>query len=223
MEETVKKPRKKSIKRAYSPSELMRMKRPEMAFTGKWKEAFGCPAPTGLWCIWGNSANGKSSFVMQLAKYLCRFGKVFYNSVEEGKEPSFINNIERNNMQEVDGRFRTDTLSMEELDERMSDPRKEDIYIIDSFQAAGYTVKGATGFRPLVKRHPDKLIIFISRADGSRPQGRPADTCVYDAGMKIYVEAFRAKCIGRFNPEGASFIIWEEGVAKYGESKTATL
>lgn len=85
-------------KRAYSASELMRMRRPVMDFDGKWERAFGRPATTGLWIIWGNSGNGKSSFTMQLAKYLCKFGKVFYNSIEEDKDNTFINMLERNEM-----------------------------------------------------------------------------------------------------------------------------
>lgn len=215
-----KKPVRKRQKRAYSPSELYRLKRPKMAFEGRWKEAFGCPAPTGLWIIWGNSGNGKSSFVMQLAKYLCRFGKVFYNSIEEDTQASFIDNVARNRMEEEEGRFFTDKLTLKEMEARMNDPRKEDIFIIDSFQAGQYTTKGPMGYTGLIERHPDKLIIFVSRADGNKPQGRPADNCAWDAGVKIWGEGFRAICKGRFIPKvGASFLIWEEGAAIYEQGR----
>lgn len=214
------KPTRKRQKRAYSPLELYRLKRPKMAFEGRWKEAFGCPSPTGLWLIWGNSANGKSSFTMQLAKYLCRFGKVFYNSIEEDAEGSFIDNVRRNRMEEEEGRFYTAKLTLEEMEARMNDPRKEDIFIIDSFQAGQFTYKGASGYDGLLKRHPDKLIIFVSRADGNKPLGRPADRCMWDAGVKIWVEGFQAICKGRFMPKvGVSFVIWEEGAVKCNQGK----
>lgn len=214
------KPVRKRQKRAYSPSELYRLKRPKMAFDGQWKKAFGCPPPTGYWIIWGNSGNGKSSFVMQLAKYLCRFGKVFYNSIEEDTEASFIDNAKRCRMEEVENRFKTRKLTLEEMEIRMDDPRKEDIYIIDSFQAFKLTTSGPRGYEGLCERHPDKLIIFVSRADGNKPKGRPADNCAWDASVKIWVEGFKAYCKGRFTPNaGASFTIWEEGAAIYEQGK----
>lgn len=212
------KPVRKRKKRAYSPEELYRLRRPKMAFDGQWKKAFGCPPPTGYWIIWGNSGNGKSSFVMQLAKYLCRFGKVFYNSVEEDTEASFIDNVRRCRMEEVGDRFKCAKLTLEELEERMSDPRKEDIYIIDSFQAFKLTSSGPMAYDKLCERHPGRLVIFISRADGRKPKGRPADNCAWDASVKIWVEGFRAYCKGRFTPKtGASFTIWEEGAAMYDQ------
>lgn len=214
------KPTRKRQKRAYSPEELYRLKRPKMAFTGQWKTAFGCPPPTGFWIIWGNSGNGKSSFVMQLAKYLCRFGKVFFNSVEEDTTASFIDNVRRCCMEEVGDRFKTAKLTLEELEARMNDPRKEDIYIIDSFQAFKLKTEGPQGYEGLCERHPDKLIIFVSRADGNRPMGRPAVNCAWDASVKIRVEGFKAYCKGRFSPKaGVSFTVWEEGAVISNQGK----
>lgn len=214
------KPVRKRKKRAYSAEELYRLKRPKMAFDGEWKKAFGCPPPTGFWIIWGNSGNGKSSFVMQMAKYLCRFGKVFFNSVEEDTTASFIDNVRRCRMEEVGDRFKCAKLTLEELEERMSDPRKEDIYIIDSFQAAKLTTTGPMSYDKLCERHPGRLVIFISRADGTKPMGRPAVNCMWDASVKIWVEGFKAYCKGRFTPKmGASFTIWEEGAAIYDQGK----
>lgn len=73
------------MERAYSPMEIFKMQRPVLEFEGEWQEAFGQPDKTGTWIIWGNSGNGKSSFVMKLAKELCKhFNKVAYDSLEEG-------------------------------------------------------------------------------------------------------------------------------------------
>ena len=61
-----------------------------------------------------------------------------------------------------------------------------------------------------------KLLIFISHAEGTRPEGRAAKKVEYDADVKIYVEGFKATCKSRFmDVPGVPFVIWEEGAKKY--------
>ena len=52
--------------------ELLSMKFDVMDFKGPWYDAFGTPERRGVWIIWGNSGSGKTSFALQLCKYLCR-------------------------------------------------------------------------------------------------------------------------------------------------------
>ena len=53
--------------------EMMSIKYDTFDFDGDWYQAFGRPEKRGVWLIWGQSGNGKTSFVMQLCKYLCQF------------------------------------------------------------------------------------------------------------------------------------------------------
>jgi putative protein kinase ArgK-like GTPase of G3E family len=69
--------------RALSVTEAVSMKKETLKLTGAWADAFGEPERIGVWFIWGNSGNGKSSFVMQLCKELAKFGRVAYDSLEE--------------------------------------------------------------------------------------------------------------------------------------------
>ncbi|KAA6323102.1 hypothetical protein EZS27_027434, partial [termite gut metagenome] len=81
-----------------------------------------------------------------------------------------------------------------------------------------YTRIRKAGFRTLQKKHPDTLIVFISRVDGNRPEGRSAKTCLSDASVKVWVEGFRAMCKGRYQEEenkGKFFTIWETGAYQY--------
>ena len=87
--------------RALSVQEVLSMKKAVFPFEGKWEEAFGTPERTGVWFIWGNSGNGKSSFVMQLCKELCKFGRVAYDSLEEGDSLSMQNSLKRFGMSMV--------------------------------------------------------------------------------------------------------------------------
>ena len=86
------------LKRAYSPGEVLNMKIPRFEFSGDWQTSIGNPAKSGVWIIWGASGNGKSSFVMQLAKYLCSFGRVIYDSLEESTGLSFQMSLKRHKM-----------------------------------------------------------------------------------------------------------------------------
>ena len=86
------------LKRAYSPKEVLNMKIPCYEFTGQWLVSIGRPAKSGVWIIWGSSGNGKSSFVMQLAKYLCAFDKVIYDSLEESTGLSLQMSLKRHRM-----------------------------------------------------------------------------------------------------------------------------
>lgn len=200
--------------RAYSASEVLAKKVPSIPFEGRWREAFGEPGRAGVWLIWGQSANGKSSFAMQLAKELCRYGKVAYNSLEESLSLSFQKNMERCRMYEESGRFLVlDREPIEELSKRLEKQRSPDFVIIDSLQ---YTGLNYNDYKRLKEAHPKKLFIFVSHADGDKPKGATADKVQYDADMKILVQGYRAICKGRFIPEaGKHYSIWAEAEAKY--------
>ena len=64
--------------------ELLSMKFDTLPFEGEWYDAFGTPESRGVWIVWGKSGSGKTSFVMKLCKELCKYGRVVYNSLEEG-------------------------------------------------------------------------------------------------------------------------------------------
>ena len=59
--------------RAKSVSELLATKVETFPFKDEWYDAFGEPERKGVWLVWGNSGNGKTTFVVQLCKYLCQF------------------------------------------------------------------------------------------------------------------------------------------------------
>lgn len=202
------------LKRAYSPTEILNMHIPSLDFTGDWEASLGKPAKTGTWIIWGSPGNGKTSFVMQLAKYLCRFDKVIYDSLEEGTGLSVQKSMLRHGMREVSRRFLVlDRERIEQLTERLSKRKSPGIVIIDSLQYSGLTYRG---YQQLKERFCNKLLIFVSHAEGQHPGGRVARAVEYDADVKIMVEGFRASCKSRFlDKPGVPFTIWEEGAAKY--------
>ena len=199
------------LKRAYSPGEVLNMKIPRFEFSGDWQTSIGNPAKSGVWIIWGASGNGKSSFVMQLAKELCSYGGVLYLSYEEGVSKSFQDRINRYKMNEVQGKFRVATDdTLDDLRARLKKRKSAKFVIIDSFQYSNWSYEQA---KTLADDFPRKCFIFISQEYKGQPLGKPAARLKYMAGMKVRVQGYKAYCQGRAIGEaGEAFTVWEDGV-----------
>ena len=149
--------------------DMLNRKYDTFKFEGAWHDAFGNPEKRGVWFIWGGTGSGKTTFVMQLCKYLCQFGKVAYNSMEEGDCQTMQNTLKKCGMNDVAGRFLViDNESIEQLDLRLSQRKAPQIIVIDSFQYTQLSYKSYIQFK---EKHRNKLIIFISHADGTIDTG----------------------------------------------------
>jgi len=201
------------MKRALSVTEISKMNKKTFDFEGDFFNMLGNPETTGVWFVWGNSGNGKSSFVMQLCKELARFRKVAYNSLEEGVSLSMKENVIRNNMAECSRNFLLiDGESIEDLTARLMKKKSPDVIVIDSFQYSQLNYRSYIKFKEQFK---NKLIIFISHADGKSPSGRSAKSVMYDSTLKIWIEGYKAFTKGRFYGPTGEYIIWLEKALKY--------
>ena len=192
--------------------DLMRKNREVYAFEGALQEAFGQPEQNGVWFIWGRSGNGKTSFVLQLCKELTRYGKVAYDSLEEGDSLTMQNALMRVGMGDVGRRFILLNESLKELDTRLKRRRSPDIVVVDSFQYAHIDLKQ---YEEFIDRYKNKLIIFVSQADGLKPWGRTAQSAMYSASLKIWVEGYRAISKGRYRGNLGYYTIWAERAEEY--------
>lgn len=201
------------MKRGLSVTDLLNKKYDTLDFQGEWGEAFGSPESRGVWFIWGNSGNGKSRFVIQLCKELARFGKIAYNSLEEGDSMTLQNAFREHGMQEIKRKMLILCEPAKELSERLKKQKSPDFVIIDSFQYFGLNY---AQYRAFKEAHRNKLLIFISHADGKQPAGRSARSVMYDAALKIRVEGYKALSKGRYiGPNGGTYVIWEKGATEY--------
>ena len=196
--------------------QFLASKKKSMDFEGAWYDLLGRPALKGSWIIWGASGSGKTSFACRLCKYLTNFGRVAYDSMEEGDSRSLQRSFEDVNMMEVSGRLvLLDQMPIDELSKKLENRKSWDIVLIDSLQYAGMDYKR---YKQLREKHPGKLFIFISHAKGNNPDGSTATRVMYDSGCKIYVEGFRADAKSRYLEKGQEqkpFVIWEEKAALY--------
>ena len=94
-----------------------------------------------------------------------------------------------------------------DLTTRLKMKKSARIVVIDSLQYMMMSYKDYIEFK---SQFPDKLIIFISHADGKNPAGRSAKSVKFDAGLKIWVENYRAFSHGRYIGEKGHYDIWPE-------------
>ena len=189
-------------------------------FDGPFLASFGRPELRGVWLIWGDSGSGKTTFTLQLCKYLAGFGRVAYDSLEQGLSLSLQRAWERVDMAEAGSNIIL--LNKEELPElraRLSKRKSPEIVVIDSLQYLDpFTWRL---FKALKKDYPDKLFIFISQVDKS---GNLTDKLAvrirFDADIKIKVEGFKAFVTTRYEDPtngagGQYFIFWQQGANDY--------
>ena len=109
--------------------------------------------------------------------------------------------------------------NMTDLTLRLKQKKSPKVVIIDSFQ---YTQMSYRDYLNFKEQFPNKLIIFISHADGKNPSGRSAKSVMYDASLKIWVEGYQAISKGRYiGTTGLKgrYIIWDQKAEEYGEVK----
>ena len=199
--------------RSLSVADLYKKKYKLFDFDGLWFDAFDRPETCGVWFIWGNSGNGKTTFVLELMKYLAQFVKVGYNSLEEGSAHTMQKSFRNVGMAEVARRVTLiEGESIDQISARLMKKHSPQVMIIDSFQYTQMTYKQYIEFK---QKHRNKLIIFISHADGKMPAGRSAKSVMYDASLKIWVEGYKAFSKGRYIGATGEYVIWPEGSIKY--------
>ena len=205
--------------RAISNKNVVNAKFETADFGGEFLASFGRPELRGTWIIYGGSGSGKTTFVMQLSKYLTRFGRVAYNSLEQGLSLSLQKAWERVEMEEVGTRIiLLAKESLQDLKQRLSKKQSPDIVVIDSVQYwHGLKWSDVTSLKD---EYPNKLFIFVSHERGSMPDGKLAQKIRYDSDIKIRTEGYKAFVTTRYEvPElgegGEDFVIWEEGASRY--------
>lgn len=199
--------------KSLSARQVLSIKRRSIVLGDGWGECFGVMDRHGVVFVWGNSGNGKSSAVASLAKALSAYGPVLFASLEEGYSLSLQNTFKRFGLQDCGSRVQVlESASIEELDERLSRPKSAEFVIVDSFQYLQISYKRYLAFK---RAHRNKLIVFVSHADGKQPEGRAARSVRYDASLKVWVEGYKAFSKGRFTGDTGEKVIWEKGAAEY--------
>lgn len=209
--------------RAISNKNVLTAKFEVTDFEGEFLASFGRPELRGAWIIYGGSGSGKTTFVMQVCKYLTRFRRVAYNSLEQGLSLSLQKAWERVGMQEVGNKIiLLNKEQLKDLRVRLLKKQSPDVIVIDSVH---YLRRfNMDQYQNLRDEFPNKLFIFVSHEKGGMPKGMMAQNIRYDSEIKIRVEGYKAFVTTRYEVAergegGADFIIWEQGAQDYWVDK----
>ena len=203
--------------RAYSNANIRSARFKTADFDGAWLASIGMPVLRGTWLIYGGSGSGKTSFCLQLAKYLSQFGRVLYNSLEQGLSPTMQAAWIAGGMDEAGRRVKLlDRESYDELFARLAKRQSPEIVIIDSINY----LRGIRlcDYQLLSQRYRKKLFVVVAHEKGGEPKGALAQAIRYDADVKIRVEGYRAMVTSRYatgEVGGDDYIIWEDGADAY--------
>lgn len=186
-----------------------------LRFENEWYAAFGRPEVNTRMLVWGASGQGKTRFVLQLAKYLSEFCKVAYNSLEMRDSLALGTALKDEGLQKNIIILNGET--MEHIIERMKRRKSPEVVIIDSLQYFRDNDGNGLNYKRYIKfvsALRDKMLIFISHADGKEPAGRIAKAIRFDVDYKIMVQGFKAFVSSRTGG-GNPITIWEEGAKEY--------
>lgn len=204
------------LKKAVSIDELLRKKFVEIPLTGRFGDLLGRPEASGTWFIKGPSGEGKTTFILQLIKELTNFGKVIYNSLEEGARLSMQEAFKEQHLTRCE-RNKILLLHREKMDDmraRLRKSRGVRFVVIDSIQYAFMSLKE---YKEMQADNADKVFIINSHVKGKYAIGALAHAIEYDSDQKIDVDHFVAYCRSRGSRGKLTkpYVIWEEGAQQY--------
>lgn len=206
--------------RLLSADTVLGIKFKRVEFEGEWRDLIGCPALVGVWIIWAQTSNGKTTAAMKLAKYLTDFEKVMYWSKEEGVSDSLQDAILRAKLDPKQKRkffFVPQEETFESFKERLRDPKSPKVVFMDSLQVMA-KLYGSQFYYELKEEFAHKkLFVFISQAEGQNPKGAIGDDVRYDANVKMRVERFKLTAESRIrnSVNGAHVVVDDKMYNEY--------
>lgn len=206
------------VKKSLGVADMSAKKFKTLSLPEEWKRSMGLPADNFSAIIYGMPGNGKTDFCMKLAKMLSKFGKVFYNSLEQGWSQSLKECIVRHRMIEVDGKVVFGMDNYADLVNRLSKPKSPKFIIIDSRDYMGLT---ATQFKYLRGRFAKKSIIVVCHEKGAKPKGEDGAAIEFMCDIKIRVRLYIADVRSRYGGN-EEYVSWAEG-AKAAREKIIEL
>lgn len=201
------------LKKALNVANILNQKIERIHFEGEMYQAFNKPQNKGVWFVWGASASGKSTFLLQLCKEFARSQSTFYNLLEEELDDSDF--IERNQLvgtSDVKENFLAASYDYEQTCAYLDKRDSPKVVFIDS---GVYFFKSFEQYLEFKQKYRRKIIVISGHAQGNNPRSELEKSIMFDAKQKVFITGYLAACKGRtIGPNGGLYTIWEEGYKK---------
>ena len=166
-------------------------------FDGIWEQVLGEQERGGIWVLYGNEKNGKTTLALLLAEYLTKFEKVNYISAEEGTGFTFQQNLVRAQIDFKNTKIRFfNYLTYEEIDGILSKRQSAGIMIIDNSTVYVDELKTAQ-LRKLKAKFPNVLFIIMAHMEKNEPTTAMARLAKKLCNVYLRVEGLKAFIGGR--------------------------
>jgi archaellum biogenesis ATPase FlaH len=160
--------------------------------------AIGNAEAKGVWVIYGFEKNGKTTFVLILAKALCKSQKVAYISAEEGTDLSFTEAVKRAGLTTADKIAWYTYLSLEDIVKKFSKPKSADVIVIDNATMYADEFKNLN-IKELENKLPNKLIILLCHEERKEAHPAAAKLAKKMAKVIFQIKGLTAFCVSRFS------------------------
>ncbi|MEM7372794.1 MAG: hypothetical protein AAF587_29505 [Bacteroidota bacterium] len=180
-----------------SVKQLLQQKYKILEFEEPYASRYGHPEDNFKAMFYGSSGSGKSVEVIKFANYLAHnFGRVFYNSFEEGHGKTLQDRIIAHNIDSTRISFGNKT-PYDDMLEKVGRGKYKFI-VIDSLQWMGLTYGQ---YQKMVDRYPKKSFIIISHAnDKGEAKGRK--DILYAVDIKAHLHKGLLTVQSRFVQDG---------------------
>ncbi len=183
--------------------------------------AIGNAEAKGVWLIYGSEKNGKTSFVLQLAKALCKKQKVAYISAEEGTDLSFTEAVKRAGLTTADKIAWYTYLSLNDVVAKFKKPKSADVIILDNATMYADEFRDIN-IKELETKLPGKLIILLAHEERKMPHGAAAKMAMKMAKVYFNIKGLTAFGVSRFSGNSTQININEIKATLYwGDEATA--
>lgn len=183
--------------RGITAKTLLNKKFKTFQFTGIWEKVLGEQERGGIWVIYGNEKNGKTTLALLLSEYLTNYENLNYVSAEEGTGFTFKQNLKRAKIDFKNTKIKFyEYLEIEELDSMLSRRQCPKIMVIDNATAYVDDLK-TTVLRRLRRVYPDTLFIIMAHMEKNEPTTAMAKLAKKLCNVYFRVEGLTAFVGGR--------------------------
>jgi KaiC/GvpD/RAD55 family RecA-like ATPase len=166
-------------------------------FDGIWAAVLGEQERGGIWVIYGNEKNGKTTFALLLSEMLTKFERLNYISAEEGTGFTFQQNLARAKIDFKNTKIRFyDYVEIDDLEAMLSKRQSAKIVVIDNATAYIDDFKTAV-LRKLRRQFPDTLFIIMAHMEKNEPTTAMARLAKKLCNVYFRVEGLKAFVGGR--------------------------